>query len=282
MAPSSAQSATPCAGASKEPVDLGDGRSYGHPDLVKRWLDDMREWPPVRAPDIIFYLLNSKACDLQAVKSYRSLESYNYFQSGWVGKLFVHCIDLELSYVKGEVSPSQALSGTPRTAWVCAKKSGEVITAGCTCMAGRGKVCSHVGAILWKIDMAVCQGLTTKTCTDQTAAWNSGTKRNVQPAVLEDIDFHLEQGTVDPQPAGCSRPTFVPPTEEDIRKLHEESPFPDLFTIPGTLLYEILNAPPRQQHLAADILVDNTHGDHTGDNAPNGCALCYCDSLRQM
>ncbi|XP_070381607.1 uncharacterized protein [Dermacentor albipictus] len=211
-----------------------DGRSYDHPDLVKRWLDDMREWPAVRAPDIIFYLLNSKACDLQAVKSYRSLESYNYFQSGWVGKLFVHCIDLELSYVKGEVSPSQALSGTPRTAWVCAKKSGEVITAGCTCMAGRGKVCSHVGAILWKIDMAVCQGLTTKTCTDQTAAWNSGTKRNVQPAVLEDIDFHLEQGTVDPQPAGCSRPTFVPPTEEDIRKLHEESPFPDLFTIPGT------------------------------------------------
>lgn len=194
----------------------------------------MREWPAVRAPDIVFYLLNSKACDLQAVKCYKSLESYNYVQSGWVGKLFVHSIDSELSYVKGEVSPSQAVSGTPRTAWVCAKRSGEVLTAGCTCMAGQGKVCSHAGAIMWKIDMAVCQGLTTKTCTDRTAAWNSGTKRNVQPAVLEDIDFHLQQRTVDPLPAKRSRPTFVPPTAEEVKKLHEESPFPGLFKIPGT------------------------------------------------
>ncbi|KAH7981332.1 hypothetical protein HPB49_023190 [Dermacentor silvarum] len=70
--------------SSKEPVDLGGGRSYDHPCMVKRWLDDMREWPAVRVPDIIFYLLNSKACDLQAVKNYRSLESYNYLQSGWL------------------------------------------------------------------------------------------------------------------------------------------------------------------------------------------------------
>ncbi|KAH7964696.1 hypothetical protein HPB49_000718 [Dermacentor silvarum] len=88
----------------KEPVDLGGGRSYDHSDMVKRWLDYMREWPAVRAPDIIFYLLNSKACDLQAVKNYRSLESYNYLRSGWVGKLLVHGIDQELSYIRGKVS----------------------------------------------------------------------------------------------------------------------------------------------------------------------------------
>ncbi|KAH7945383.1 hypothetical protein HPB49_010296 [Dermacentor silvarum] len=266
--------------SSKEPVDLGGGRSYDHPDMVKRWLDDMREWPAVRAPDIIFYLLNSKACDLQAVKNYRSLESYNYLQSGWVGKLLVHRIDQELSYVRGEVSPSQAVSGTPRTAWICAKMCGEVMTAGCTCMAGKGKVCSHVGAILWKIDMAVCQGLTTKTCTDQTAAWNAGTKRNVHPAALEDIDFHMQQGVVDTQPARHSRPMFiVPQTKLEIQKQHEESQFPDLFTIPGTLLYETLNAPPRPHRHTADDVVKIVHGDHSVDNAPNGCALCsafYC------
>lgn len=37
-----------------------DGRSHDHPNMVNEWLDDMREWA-VRAPDIIFYLLNSEA-----------------------------------------------------------------------------------------------------------------------------------------------------------------------------------------------------------------------------
>ncbi|KAL1479285.1 hypothetical protein MTO96_051970 [Rhipicephalus appendiculatus] len=127
---------------------------------------------------------------------------------------------------------------------------------------------------MWKIDMAVCQGLTTKTCTDQAAAWNSGTKRNVQPAVLEDIDFRLQKRTVDPPSAKRSRPTFVPPTAEEVKKLHEESPFPDLFKIPGTLLYETLSAPLREQPPAADTMVIRTHGDHEGDDAPNCCLLC--------
>lgn len=135
------------------------GRSYEHPDQAGAWLDDMREWPAVRAPDIVFYILNTKACDVQDAKSYR-VAGVLYLQSGWVGKLLVHSIDSELSYVKREVSPSQALRVTPRTAWVCAK-IGKILTAGCTCMAGQGKVCSHTGAILWKIDTAVCQGLTT-------------------------------------------------------------------------------------------------------------------------
>ncbi|XP_037505136.1 uncharacterized protein LOC119381318 [Rhipicephalus sanguineus] len=152
--------------------------------------------------------------------------------------------------------------------------NGEVITAGCTCMAGEGKVCSHVGAILWKIDMAVCQGLTTKTCTDQTAAWNAGTKRNVQPSALEDIDFHMQRGAVDTQATRHPRPMFVPQTKVEIQKLHEESPYPDLFTIPGTLLYETLNAAPRPHRPAADDVVNRTHGDHSLDNSPNGCVLC--------
>ncbi|XP_075537064.1 uncharacterized protein LOC142572095 [Dermacentor variabilis] len=37
----------------------------------------------------------------------------------------------------------------------------------------------------------------------------------------------------------------------------------------GTLLYETLRAPRRQQYITADILVDTTHGERTGDNTPN-------------
>lgn len=42
----------------------------------------------------------------------------------------------------------------------------------------------------------------------------------------------------------------------------------------GTLLYETLSAPPREQPPAADTVVIRIHGDHEGDDAPNCCLLC--------
>lgn len=187
----------------------------------------------MNAADVIFYLVNSRACDFQQMKNFRSLELYNYLQSGWVGKVLTHKISSDLCYVKGTVSPSQSLNATPRTAWACVKQHGEIVTAGCTCMAGQGKACSHVGAVLWKIEMAVSKGLTTTSCTDRAALWNSGTKRNVEPAVLEDITFKVERQVVDDPPKKRQRPSFVPMTRDEIRKFHAESPFPYLFDTPG-------------------------------------------------
>ncbi|XP_064464949.1 uncharacterized protein LOC135376376 [Ornithodoros turicata] len=170
---------------------------YTHSDHITSWSDDIKLWPNVTSGDIVYYLINSKVCDLQEVKAYKSLESYRYLQSGWVGKLLAHKIDEDTAYVKGEVRPSQAVKNKPQRAWSRARYSGVVLTGGCTCMAGQAKVCSHVGALLWKIDLAVCKGLTGITCTDRAVEWNRGTKRNVEPAVLQDITFKMQRRTVD-------------------------------------------------------------------------------------
>ena len=56
-------------------------------------------------------------------------------------------------------------------------------------MAGLGKVCSHVGALLWKIEFANANKLVGTSCTDYDANWNKGTKRNIVPAAMADIEI---------------------------------------------------------------------------------------------
>ncbi|XP_077497061.1 uncharacterized protein LOC144107744 [Amblyomma americanum] len=108
---------------------------------------------------------------------------------------------------------------------------------------------------------------------DKAALWNSGTKRNVEPAMLEHIGFKLQKGTVDGSPRKCPRPRFVPMTQEEIKKMHEEPPYAELFTLPGTILYESLHAPDRQLK-TPPLPVKTTHGDHT-DNSCTQCNQFY-------
>ncbi|KAG0420968.1 hypothetical protein HPB47_003122 [Ixodes persulcatus] len=178
------------------------------------------KWPEIRSPQIVYYLLKTKACDLEEVKAYKSLDSYNYVQSGWVGALLVH-----------EVDP-------PNDAWICAKKDGEVITGECTCMAGKARVCSHVGAVLWKVDCAASAGLTGQACTDSAMNWNQGTKKNVVPAPLQNISFRLQKGTaraVERKGTEVTEPNQFHSFRDDqeLQEFHAAAPFKRLFRIPG-------------------------------------------------
>lgn len=59
--------------------------------------------------------------------------------SGWVQTVF-HCSvesNKDVCLLKAKVKPSQRLSNSPHDAWVAVeKKSGQVLTGHCTCMAG--------------------------------------------------------------------------------------------------------------------------------------------------
>lgn len=81
---------------------------YVHPKEVSVWDDDIKCWAPVEKPDIDFYLLNSKACDLQDVRAYKSLDSYEYLTAGLVRTVHHHGINSDLTYNKAEVGRSQS------------------------------------------------------------------------------------------------------------------------------------------------------------------------------
>ena len=55
-----------------------------------------------------------------------------------------------------------------------------------------GESCSHIGALLFKLEAAVRLGYTSSTCTDVPCAWNQCFVRKVNPAIVCDIKFYKE------------------------------------------------------------------------------------------
>ncbi|KAM7307843.1 uncharacterized protein ISCGN_011479 [Ixodes scapularis] len=258
---------------------LDESMSYVHPKEVSMWEDNMKSWPPIEKPDIVFYLVHSKACDLQEVRAYKSLESYLYLTSGLVGTVLHHRISDQLGYFKAEVGRSQSFNAAPHKAWACVHTTGRVVTGGCSCMAGQAKVCSHVGAILWKMEHAFANKMTGTACTDEAAAWNRGTKKNVTPTSLDNISFGKNEqnteilGTVD---------VLQFHTHEEYLHHIEDGPLAGLMKIPGTLFHETLMAPPRDPPAAQDPsavqcdaipLAHSSHEDAT--TLPNSCPACW-------
>ncbi|XP_070390815.1 uncharacterized protein [Dermacentor albipictus] len=255
-------------------IDI-DGVTYVHPMFVNSWVDDVKAWPSVSSAHIVCYLIKSKACDLKEAEAYKSLDSYNFVQSGWVGQVLCHNVNADLVYLKADVRPSQAINQKPWTAWACVRHTGQVITAGCSCMAGKARVCSHVGAILWKVDMAVASGMTGTSCTDRTAQWNRGTKRNVEPVLLEDMDFKLQKRTVDSENKAPKPTRKFHHFGNDVELMNHigRKPFSDLFNIPGTLLHSTLNAAAWDPR-ATDLPSQPRHSHADPSELPKGCDPC--------
>lgn len=85
---------------------------------------------------------------------------------------------------------SQKLRAPPLRPWVIAQRDGIILAAHCTCMAGLGETCSHVGAVLFAIKAAVTLR-ESQTVTEKPAYWllPSGQPKEKYLEV-ENIDFH--------------------------------------------------------------------------------------------
>jgi len=69
------------------------------------------------------------------MRTYKSLEAYNFFVSGWVQTIF-HIVVNNHYIFKGNVRPSWRVNEKPHHPWVAMTTDAVVITAHCTCMAG--------------------------------------------------------------------------------------------------------------------------------------------------
>ena len=124
---------------------------------------------------------------LEEVKNYISLQSYKHFRAGWVAepkwKTFTDCCL--------KVNHSYAVSLTPLEPWVVIKSTGEVICGHCTCMAGLGETCSHIGTLLYWTGYQV-QRYTTVSSTSKPNEWlQLRTIKQVPFLRLEDIDIYF-------------------------------------------------------------------------------------------
>ena len=67
-----------------ESILLNDGNLIPHPDKITTWCDNTKLWPSITYGDIYNHLIETKAVDGKAMKCFKSLDSFNYFLSGWV------------------------------------------------------------------------------------------------------------------------------------------------------------------------------------------------------
>ncbi|XP_065669374.1 uncharacterized protein LOC136088745 [Hydra vulgaris] len=64
--------------------------------------------------------------------------------------------------------------------------------AGCDCMAGLGETCSHVAAMLYKIEAAVRIGMTSSTPTDLPCQWNQNFTKNIVGSPVSQINLYTD------------------------------------------------------------------------------------------
>ncbi|XP_076103709.1 uncharacterized protein LOC143072585 [Mytilus galloprovincialis] len=243
------------------------------PDIfkeIKDWNDDMRSWPNLMYGDIYNYLIRSKAVDGETMKNFKSLQSYNYFQSGNVDKILHFNATDNKIFMKASVRSSQTVSRL-NDAYVMCTGEGAVEQAWCTCMAGLGLSCSHVGALLWKIEYAVRNSMTGVSCTDETAKWNRGTTRNIEPKPLVSIQLKkpkLGENTMGNENVPGLRDTPFYVSKEEFKEAVNASPMLPLFEIKGTIMNKSFKSNPS---VRTQESIEQVHGEH---NDLSSCAKC--------
>lgn len=187
------------------------------------WVNQPTSWPQLEYPEVYEYLINTPGVfTREAMKNRKSLESHNQFLSGWVKTVFYYEVpSSSIVVMKALVMPSQRLNEAPHTPWISINKShNSVLNAHCTCMAGLGESCTHIGAILFKIEAAVRTGYTRRACTEEACQWNDDFKDKVTFARISDIKFYTKKAVDNFKGTNVSNfSDTTPPSESDINNL---------------------------------------------------------------
>lgn len=149
---------------------------------------DLALVPKVELSDIKDYLVHATSfITHEQLKARKSLESHNYLTSGFVQEPQLRRHG-EHVIVRTKVNHSQAISTQPLEPWLLVKQDGMVKAAHCTCMAGLGEACSHIGALLFYLE-AASNFRDGQACTDKENAWLPPYSSTVPCAPLAHIDF---------------------------------------------------------------------------------------------
>ncbi|XP_037564416.2 uncharacterized protein LOC119443882 [Dermacentor silvarum] len=142
----------------------------------------------VELSDIKDYLVHATSfITHEQLKARKYLESHNYLTSGFVQEPQLRRHG-EHIIVRTKVNHSQAISTQPLEPWLLVKQDGMVEAAHCTCMAGLGEACSHIGALLFYLE-AASNFRDGQACTDKENAWLPPYSSTVPCAPLAHIDF---------------------------------------------------------------------------------------------
>lgn len=100
-----------------------------------KFVDSMDLWPPVEFGHIFCYFVERPGVFTKSeLMQWKSLEAFNYFQSGHVRTVKVYKAQSS-RILMAFVNSSQNSPESAHHAWVGLRSDGEIITVHCTCMA---------------------------------------------------------------------------------------------------------------------------------------------------
>ncbi|XP_018014535.1 uncharacterized protein LOC108671493 [Hyalella azteca] len=145
-------------------LDINDVDPYEVP--AKQWCKDFASLPPISHGDLFnYFVFGVSQYTLQEFKAFKTLESYKQFVDGWVQEIYTHKpANCNNTVIAAKVMHSMRLNEKLLKPWIIADADGTIISAHCDCVAGVGETCTHVGAVLFKVDAIVrCREKTTVT-----------------------------------------------------------------------------------------------------------------------
>ncbi|XP_035986436.1 uncharacterized protein LOC105917461 isoform X2 [Fundulus heteroclitus] len=164
-----------------------------HSKSLQGWSESVKCWPTVPYGNIYSYLIDAPGqYTRESMEAVKSLDGYNYFISGHVQTCLCNLLekDTAVCFVKAKVSTSLRDSDQPHEPWVCLnKEQGHVVAAHCTCKAGLGEACSHIAALLFKVEAVGRFGLNQESKERVACAWNKSYQKTVTAQRIVDIDF---------------------------------------------------------------------------------------------
>ncbi|XP_048734036.1 uncharacterized protein LOC125650107 isoform X2 [Ostrea edulis] len=240
--------------------------------LTENWSRSPDTWPDLTFGDIYLYLIDTPSLfTKESMKAYKSLDAYKYVLSGHVQEVISHQIDENCPYMtlKTKVTPSQRARDKPHEPWVYLEKaSGSVYCAHCTCMAGLGEVCSHVAALLFKVEMAVKMGLTKSSSTSKACQWNCTFRKEVTPATITEIYSQIKgkrTKEIDSVQAHGSAPL---PPQNILQELYAIAPNAAFFTSLSGMTSVTDQVEPKYPKLLSTLRQDDIEG-----NIPDLCEV---------
>ncbi|XP_021180565.2 bromodomain adjacent to zinc finger domain protein 2B isoform X2 [Fundulus heteroclitus] len=208
-------------------LTLTNGKRLRDPRKITVWKDDVKTWPNIQWSDIYTYLVEkTRMYTREELRAYKSLDAYDYMIGGHLKKVTYHDLDSEFCVLKSE---SKQQKTTTYNAWVIINKADNyILSADCTCMVGHGYCCSHVAAILFKIELCVRMGETGKAEVASGVCTLKDSSKEVQPAPLREISFHrskqLKRRLPGTSKIGPNRVALRVLTLDDILELHAVEP----------------------------------------------------------
>ena len=140
-------------------------------------------------PDII-YCFSLSDLGSKDLNDYKNSKTYSYHKSGWLKPLFSHSLTgSNFCIAKGEYSKSQSVNNPFHKPQIILEKPVKIRSSHCTCIVDMGERCNHVAAAKFRVEAAVCPGLTNPSCTSSA----NKCKKDIKSTKIKGLNLDIEK-----------------------------------------------------------------------------------------